>query len=57
MSRLRDPSTVANKILLQIAGFDMKNDVGHGTLLKSEAAITIQRDYPYPLKAADSMSQ
>lgn len=35
----------------------MKIDVGHSTLLKSEAAITIQSDYPCPLIAADSMSQ
>lgn len=35
----------------------MKIDVGHYTLLKSEAAITIQSDYPCPLIVADSMSQ
>lgn len=35
----------------------MKIDVGHSTVLKSKAAITIQSDYPWPLIAADSMSQ
>lgn len=35
----------------------MKIDVGHTTLPKSEATITIQSDYPCPLIAADSMSQ
>lgn len=35
----------------------MKIDVGHSTLLKSEAAITIRSDYPCPLIAPDSMSQ
>lgn len=35
----------------------MKIDVGHSILLKSEAEIAIQSDYPCPLIAADSMSQ
>lgn len=35
----------------------MKIDVGHSILLKSEAEITIQSDYPCPLIAADIMSQ
>lgn len=35
----------------------MKIDVGQSTILKSEAAITIQNDYPSPLIEADSMSQ
>lgn len=52
-----DSTTVANEVLLQIAWFCMKIDVGQSTLLKSEAAITNQSDYPCPLIAADSMSQ
>lgn len=39
------------------AKFGTKIDVVRGTLLKLQAEIAIQSDYPCPLTAADSMSQ
>lgn len=54
---LETQQTATNEVQLQTAGFGMKIDVGHSTLLKSETAITIQSDYPRPLIVADSMSQ
>lgn len=45
------------KFFATVVGFSMKIDVGHSALPKSEAAITIQSDYPCPLIPADSMSQ